>query len=349
MGEATIDHLKNLETNLDFWDDGKILPLDKPTVHADEHSINYSSTGIEGGCTTRRRDKKTVIIFRPIDRFNRFVHETTQELHFKIEYTPKYLTKVAKQLIRINEAKINTGQIIRAIFRGEILEFKEPPDRWYVRPVVRNRIRSLGVYDPISIPGVYMFAKPFDKYLGEEAFKNGAVLKITKQRRAHPDSTNHAAKSSFHYHVGANARKEAMDVGATEGILRDVYGYIADGSGSSPAMIKGKVLYIPRYHSRLRGIVLESVIELAKNETDLRVKEADISPMKFKTADEVLIAGNAVEVMFARKVDDQLIGDGTIGPYTKQLQNMYFGILQNDPNLFPKCDKYQRWCESVCT
>jgi len=174
-----------------------------------------------------------------------------------------------------------------------------------------------------------------------------SILKIVKQRRAHRDSTNHAAKCSFHYHPGRNARKEAIAASAQEAIMRDTDGYIADCSGATPAMIKEGVLFIPKYHSRLKGITLESLIELARNETDLKVKEKDMTPEFFKTGEEVLIAGNAVTVIFANQVDDQVIGNGSMGPYVRQFRDMFNGIIRNDPNLFPDCGKYQDWCVPV--
>ncbi|MDI6826542.1 MAG: aminotransferase class IV [Candidatus Aenigmarchaeota archaeon] len=334
----------DLKTNLDFWIDGRFAPLDEPCFYADEHFANYGTGGIEGACTYRRPNN--VVIFRPIDRFVRFREETAKELFLEVKWTPEELTEITKELIRRNEAKIKSGEVIRTMFRGEVLEFREPPDRWYIRPHVRHRARSLGVYTPPDT-GVLIFIEPFDKYHGEEAFKKGAALKIVDERRIDPRSLSSKAKLIPFYTVGYKAAKKAKEANATEAILLDMWGYVADGSGGSISMIKNGVLYIPRKHSSLDGIVRKSVAQLAKKELGMKVKRTDFSPKQLYEADEVLLTGNAAEVMHVREVDGHLIGDGSIGPYVKQLQNMFFGIVYDDPNLFPNCGKYQHWMEPV--
>lgn len=336
----------HLETNLDFWTDGKIAPLDVPIIHADEHSTNYATKGFEGGCTYRRQDN--VVIFRPTPRFIRFREKTAKELFLDVKWTPEQLTEITKDLVIRNEAKIKNGEVIRTLFKGEVLEFREPPERWYIRPHVRHCARSLGVYTPPET-SVFIYIAPFGRYHGDEIFKNGAILKIVDERRIDSRSLSSEAKLSAHYTIGykAIAKAKHEDPRVTEVFLPDMWGYLADGSGGNISMIKNGVLYITRRHSALDGIVRQSIVELAKNELNIRVEETDISPKQIYQADEVLITGNAAEVTPVREVDTHTIGDGSMGPYTKKLQNMFFGIVYNNPNQFPNCGKYQHWMEPV--
>jgi branched-chain amino acid aminotransferase len=341
----TKEYMGEIETNLDFWDDGKIAPLDKPSIHADEHSTNYSTEGFEGGCTYRRPDN--VVIFRPIPRFVRFREDTAKELFLDVKWTPEELLEVTKDLIRRNEAKIKNGETIRYLFRGEVLEFKEPPERWYIRPHVRHAARSLGVYTPPE-PKVFIYVAPFGRYHGD-ALKNGAIVKIVEETRIDPRAFSSAAKGSLFYAVGYKAITKAKmeDPRINEVILPDMWGYVADGSGGNISMIKDRVLYVPRLHSSLNGIVKQSIVELAQNELNMKVKETDISPKQVYQADEVFLTGNAAEITPVKEVDKHLIRDGSVGPYTQKLQGMFFGIVYNDTNLFPNCGKYQHWMEPV--
>jgi branched-chain amino acid aminotransferase len=339
------EHMVDLVTNLDFWDNGEIVSLDKPIIHADEHSTNYATKGFEGGCTHKRPNN--VVIFRPEPRFVRFREDTARELFLDVKWSPEQLLEITKDLIRRNEAKIKSGEIIRYPFRGEVVEYKESPDRWYIRPHVRHAARSLGVYTPPE-PKVFIYIAPFGKYHGD-ALKNGAKLKIVEETRIDPRAFSSAAKGSLFYAVGfkaiAKAKKE--DPSIDEVILPDMWGYVADGSGGNVSMIKGGVLYVTRLHSSLNGIVKQSIVELAQNELGMKIKETDISPKQIYQADEVFLTGNAAQITPVREIDAHLIGDGLPGPYTRKLQDMFSGIVLNNPNLFPNCSKYQDWMEPV--
>jgi len=336
----------DFESNLDLWIDGRWDSLDKPQIYANQHGFNYGTTGFDGGCTYRREGEDDVIIFRPEDRFIRFREQTARELFLNIEQTPEQLTEITKELIRRNEAKLKRGEVIRTLSKGQVLELREFPQRWYVRPVVTHSARSLGVYTPPET-GVLIYIEPFGRYHGDDAFKNGLKLKIVEQRRIDPRSLSSKAKLSAHYVIGYKACKAARDAGANESILLDMFGYVADGSGGSPCMVKNGVLYFPRGHSSLNGIVRRSMAELARKELKMKVRQIDFSPEQFYRSDEIMMTGNAVEVTHAREVDGHLIGDGSIGPYVKQFQDMFFGTVLNDPNLFPNCEKYQHWCVPV--
>ncbi len=335
----------DIVTNLDFWDDGKIASLDVPNIHADEHSTNYATKGFEGGCGIRRPNN--VVIFRPIPRFIRFREQTARELFLEVKWSPKELLEVTKDLIRRNEAKIKNGEIIRYTFKGEVVEFKEPPERWYIRPNVRHAARSLGVYTPPETK-VFIYVAPFGRYHGD-AVKNGATVKISEETRIDPRAFSSAAKGSLFYAVGYKAIMKAKmeDPNVNEVILPDMWGYVADGSGGNILTIKDGVLYAPRLHSSLNGIVRQSIIELAQKELNMEVKEVDIAPRQLYQSDEVFLTGNAAEVTPVKEVDKHTIRDGSVGPYTKKLQDMFFGIVLNDPNLFPNCGKYQHWMEPV--
>ena len=59
------------------------------------------------------------------------------------------------------------------------------------------------------------------------------------------------------------------------------------------------------------------------------------------TADEAFLTGTAAEVVPIREVDDRTVGDGTPGPVTKKIQEVYFATVRGEE------DRYKDWLEHV--
>ena len=58
-------------------------------------------------------------------------------------------------------------------------------------------------------------------------------------------------------------------------------------------------------------------------------------------SDEVFFSGTAVEITPISKIDDVIIGPGSIGPITEKLQNLYSDIVTG------KNDNYKSWLSLV--
>ena len=54
------------------------------------------------------------------------------------------------------------------------------------------------------------------------------------------------------------------------------------------------------------------------------VQEGRITRDQLWLADEVFFTGTAAEVTPVREIDDRTVGDGTVGPITKRIQQRFF-------------------------
>ena len=97
-------------------------------------------------------------------------------------------------------------------------------------------------------------------------------------------------------------------------------------------MVKNDIVTTPPLSdSILGGITRETVITLAQEE-GYTVREDHITRDQLYLADEVFFTGTAVEVTPVREVDDRMIGSGSAGPVTQQLQKRYFDCVKGrDP------------------
>jgi branched-chain amino acid aminotransferase len=70
------------------------------------------------------------------------------------------------------------------------------------------------------------------------------------------------------------------------------------------------------------GITRATVIEICAAER-IRCIETDLSPVDIYGADEMFCTGTMGELAGVTQLDNRLIGDGTIGPLTKRLSDLY--------------------------
>jgi len=135
------------------------------------------------------------------------------------------------------------------------------------------------------------------------------------------------AKSGANYMNSQLIKMEAIVNGYVEGIALDVNGYVSEGSGENVFFVrKGKLLTAPLGNSVLPGITRASVIELAE-ELGIPVIEQMIPREMLYISDEVFFTGTAAEITPIRSVDKITVGNGKVGPITKQIRKELFGIF----------------------
>ena len=81
---------------------------------------------------------------------------------------------------------------------------------------------------------------------------------------------------------------------------------------------QGELLTPPKDAGILEGITRNAVIELAKV-AGIPVQETSLTRHDIFVADECFLTGSAAEVIPVVKIDSRVIGNGQVGPITKQL------------------------------
>ena len=90
----------------------------------------------------------------------------------------------------------------------------------------------------------------------------------------------------------------------------------------------------------MNGITRQSVIQIAQD-FGFDVIERDISYDELIASDEVFFSGTAVEITPISKIDETIIGSGSIGPVTEKLQTAYADIVSG------RNDQYRHWLSIV--
>ncbi len=84
------------------------------------------------------------------------------------------------------------------------------------------------------------------------------------------------------------------------------------------------------------GVTRASVLELARD-LGIDIRIAPMSVEDVLGADELFFSGTAVEVTPIREVDGHVIGQGTLGPVTRRIQETFNQAVRG------QLPQYRRW------
>lgn len=190
----------------------------------------------------------------------------------------------------------------------------------YIRLVVTRGRGDLGI-DPRSCPTpqVIVIARPQISLYRDKT--HGVHLVTSSFRRPAPDTLSPSIKS-LNYVNNILARMEATDRGADEALMLDTNGYVAEASVDNIFVATRRGLMTPPTATNLAGITRETVMEIAEA-LGVACEERFFNLVDVWTAREVFVCGTGAEIVPVTSVDRRSIGDGTVGPLTRQVMEAY--------------------------
>jgi branched-chain amino acid aminotransferase len=141
------------------------------------------------------------------------------------------------------------------------------------------------------------------------------------------------AKVTGAYINSALAKSEAQLNGFDEAIMLSADGHVSEGSAANLFLVRGGTLFTPDASQNvLEGITRRNVMALAQGELGLSVVERAIDRSELYCADELFLTGTAAGITFVNSVDHRKIGDGTMGPVTRDLSALFARVTSGrDP------------------
>jgi len=119
------------------------------------------------------------------------------------------------------------------------------------------------------------------------------------------------------------AQDDARARGAEEALVCDPDGRVVEGATSNVFAVLGGDLVTPAESSGiLPGITRGVVLRLAA-EAGLRVAQRPIEPAELERASELFITSSLREIFAITRVGERTIGQGDVGPTTRQLHAAY--------------------------
>ena len=151
--------------------------------------------------------------------------------------------------------------------------------------------------------------------------KTGLTLITSKIRRPPPEILD----ARIHHANLLNsilAKIEANNAGADDALMLDARGFVAETNATHVFIVRNGDLATSRVVACPEGITRATVIEICASEK-IRCIETDLSLVDVYGAKEMFCTGTMGELAAVIKIDNRLIGDGRVGPMTKQLSELY--------------------------
>jgi branched-chain amino acid aminotransferase len=150
---------------------------------------------------------------------------------------------------------------------------------------------------------------------------------VSSWRRIDDNAAPARAKVTGIYVNSALAKTEANQNGFDEAIVLTQEGHVSEGSAENLFIIRDGVLITPPASDNiLEGVTRKVIMELGRDDLGLQVVERSIDRSELYVADEVFLCGTGAQVSPVLEIDRRVIGDGEMGPITRELQKLYFDI-----------------------
>lgn len=290
-----------------IWLDGRFVAWDDAKIHVLTHTLHYGLGVFEGIRCYETKDNRSAI-FR-LDEHIKRLFESAHIFLIDIPYSFETLRQTV--IDTVAENKLN---------------------ECYIRPLVFLGDGAMGLLSKDNPVHVAVAAWPWGTYLGEDGILKGIRIKVSSYTRGHVNSNMTRGKVCGYYVNSQLAKREAVQYGFDEALLLDTEGYVSEGSGENIFIVRKGELKTTPLTSILEGITRDSVIQIAKA-AGLTVKEERFTRDEVYIAQEAFFTGTAAEVTPIREIDGRTIGSGSPGPITKQIQSVFFNIVQgNEPS-----------------
>jgi branched-chain amino acid aminotransferase len=297
---------------------GEFIPAEQGVISVRTHGFSYGTGCFEGIRGYWNDEDQQVYLFRLREHYVRFL-QSCKILQISLPYTVEQLVDISIELIRRN------GQ------REDV----------YMRPMAYKSDQIVGVRLHSLEDHIVITSEPFGNYIDTTGLHCG----VSSWRRIDDNAIPARAKITGAYVNSAFAKSEAMQNGFDEAIMLTQEGHVSEGSAENIFLLMNGEFVTPApTENILLGITRETIIELARREFGRITRERQIDRTELYIADEILLCGTGAQIAPVIKVDHRLIGDGTIGPISKALQQLYFDVVRGH---IP--DYRAQWCTPVYT
>jgi branched-chain amino acid aminotransferase group I len=145
---------------------------------------------------------------------------------------------------------------------------------------------------------------------------------VTSAIRRNPPQ---AIDSKIHHNNLVNnilAKIQANAAGADDAIMLDIAGFVSETNATNVFLVQKGALLTPHADHCLPGITRGVVLELA-GEAGIEATVRNVTISEVYSADELFTTGSMGELAPVTEVDGRQIGDGSPGPVTRRLQELY--------------------------
>lgn len=274
--------------SLKIWLDGKLVDKQDAKISVYDHGLLYGDGVFEGIRIYSHR------IFECAAHLRR-LYDSAKSIRLEIPYTPEQLEAAIYETAKANN--FVDCYIRLVVTRGE--------GDLGIDPRKSKRACTFIICDKIAV-------------YPPELYEKGMAVIVSSYIRNHPNACSPRIKS-LNYLNNVLAKIEANDAGVPEAIMLNHLGAVAECTADNIFIVRDGVVYTPGVDQGiLEGVTRRVMTELCA-EMGITCVSTVVQRHDLYVADEMFLTGTGAEVIPVTKVDNRLIGNGEVGPITKQL------------------------------
>lgn len=273
---------------------GQMVPESKATVSV------FDSAVMLGDCVTESTRTFKHKPFRLYDHIVR-LYQSLKVARIDPGHSPEELARITLEVFEAN----------RPIMRPE-------DDCWVVHNISRGVLQHGPSPAQTNPATVIIFTSHLDLRGWARYYRDGCHA-VTAMSRAIPAQSLDARiknRSRMSYTL-ADAEARLVDPEAQVVIL-DTDGNVSENKGGNIFVVSNGELRTPTTENCLAGVSRDTVIDLAEK-LGVPFRETRLQPYDLYTADEMFFTSTPYCIMPATRFNGLEIGDGNVGPITKQL------------------------------
>jgi len=280
---------------------GELMPFAEARIHPLSLAVTYAATVFEGIRAYHTPDTGGFALFR-LDEHIRRLQIGMKLMRFDRTYEVDYFRDCLTRLIHANE----------------------PDADVYIRLLVY--IEGQGLLATTGPVGFTAAAMPRDK---PKFAETGMSLGVSSWQRLSDNASPPRMKSTANY---VNARlvvHQAKADGYDGALMLTPQGKVSEAPIACFFMVRDGQLITPdRSSNILESVTRDTIITRYRELTGRTAEERSVDRSELYFADEAFLCGTGQEILPVTMIDRLPVGDGTIGPITRQLRQDYFDIVR---------------------
>src|SRR5688572_5450799 len=285
-----------------------IVNINGSLVHRDQAAVSPFDSAVQGGDA---------------------VWEGLRLYNGRIFRLVEHLDRLRSSALALAFAEIPVhGTIIREIRRT--LAANNMTDGVHIRLTLTRGVKYTSGMDPrlnVSGPTLIVLAEFKDPVYD----KCGITLVTSSIRRSPPDCLD---PKIHHANLIQSilAKIEANAAGADDALMLDIHGFVAETNATHVFMVHRGTALTSRLTACPEGITRAVVLELCRS-NGIANQERDLSLTEVYRADEMFCTGTLGELAPVTMVDGRMIGNGTAGPVTRRLTDLFGELTAREGTL----------------
>ncbi|MDN7226405.1 branched-chain amino acid transaminase [Planococcus liqunii] len=298
-----------------LWLGGKVMHIEDATVNVLSPTAQFGANVFEGIRCYWNEEMQQLYAFRLPEHYRR-LKNSMKMFRMEDKYSIEELESALIEVIKANEYKEDIA--------------------------VRQTVFIDGFGSWNSTGPVNMFIAPIPKSRMLNSSKTGLKCCISSWERISDKNISPKVKVGANYINSRMAQMEAIENGYDSALLMNNQGKVAEGPGSCLFIIRDGVLITPPITaSILESITRFTIIELARNDLNIKVVERDIDRTELYMCDEAFLCGSAMEVTPVLSVDKISIGNELPGSITEAIKEIYLKVVSGE------IEAYSKWLTPI--